>query len=248
MQAVVLAGGLATRLGELASAAPKYLMTVADRPFASWQLERLTACGFDSVLLLIGHLGGQIEAAIGDGSDFGLRVRYVLDGDTPLGTGGALRQCVDQLADSFLLTYGDSYLPFDYAGPLRDLRAHPEALGTMAVYRNDGRFDRSNTRVRGDLVLSYQKTKASDSTTQQNGPGDIDYGAIALRREAVLRLDPGRSELSELQRRLAEEGLLRAYRAAERFYEIGSAAGLSELDGLLRSGQLDGLSPGGGAA
>ena len=235
MQVVVLAGGLATRLGSRASATPKYLMPVAGRPFAAWQLERLSACGYESVLLLIGHLGDQIEATLGGGEAFGLEVRYGRDGSEPLGTGGALRKHVEQLDDSFLLTYGDSYLPFDYAGPLRDLRAHPEALGTMAVYRNNGQLDQSNTRVDGTLVLSYRKQQPSSEPTTQPDFCDIDYGAIALRREAVLLLASGVSLLSDLQETLADEGLLRAYRAEQRFYEIGSVSGLNELDALLRN-------------
>ncbi len=75
---------------------------------------------------------------MGDGAAFGVTVAYSEDGPQLLGTGGALRRALDLLEPTFLLTYGDSYLPFDYTAPLRDLNAHPDALGTMSVFQNQG--------------------------------------------------------------------------------------------------------------
>ena len=92
------------------------------------------------------------------------------------------------------MTYGDSYLPFDYAAPLRDLDAHPEALGTMSVFRNRGQWDASNTKVEGELVTLYQKGSSDP------GLELIDYGAIALRREVIAALEPDRRVgLDEIQ-------------------------------------------------
>lgn len=234
MQAVVLAGGLATRLGERARRTPKYLLPVAGKPFAAWHLERLRACGFAEVVLCIGHLGEQIRAALGAGEAFGLALRYSEDGPRPLGTGGALRRAHGLLCSTFLMTYGDSYLPFDYAAPLRDLNAHPEALGTLAVYRNRNAHDRSNVRVAGELVEHYRRLGPDDPPDP--ALPDIDYGAMALRRSAVEELLEPEAEahLGELQAQLAARGQLRAYRAERRFYEIGSPGGLAELDELLR--------------
>jgi N-acetyl-alpha-D-muramate 1-phosphate uridylyltransferase len=230
MQAVILAGGLATRLGALARDRPKSLIEVGGRPFLAWQLERLARSGFSDVLLCIGHLGAQIRAFAGDGSAFGLRVRCREDGPRALGTAGALRAALDELAPEFLVTYGDSYLPFDYSTPLTDLRAHPEAEGSMAVFRNDGRWDRSNTAVSGEHVVRYEKG-SNDAALDH-----IDYGATALRREVIARLPPGASAgLDRIQGELAAAGTLRACRATTRFYEIGSEAGLAELDALLRA-------------
>jgi MurNAc alpha-1-phosphate uridylyltransferase len=235
-QVVILAGGLGTRMLPRTERVPKILLDVAGRPFAAWLLERLAAAGFEEALLCIGHLGGEVRSALGDGGAFGLRLAYAEDGDRLLGTAGALRRAVDALAPTFLVTYGDSYLPFDYMAPLRDLRAHPEALGTMAVFRNDDRFDRSNTHVEGDLVVRYEKRP-------RDAPPDpaleaIDYGATALRREVVAALPPPESlaeprDLSAVQRDLAAAGRLRAFTAERRFFEIGSAAGLADLEAEL---------------
>lgn len=229
MQAVILAGGLATRLGALARDIPKSLIPVSGRPFLGWQLERLRASGFIDVLICIGHLGSQIREFARHGAAFGLDISYAEDGPVALGTAGALRGALDQLAPTFLVTYGDSYLPFDYSLPVRDLDAHPDALGTMSVFKNEGRFDRSNTEVRGAHVVRYEK--GSDDPALDH----IDYGALALRRELIAALPPATPYgLDQLQARLAREKRLRAVLATERFYEIGTPAGLAELDKRLR--------------
>jgi N-acetyl-alpha-D-muramate 1-phosphate uridylyltransferase len=231
-QAVVLAGGLGTRMLPRTERIPKILLPVAGRPFAFWLLERLAGAGFAEVLLCVGHLGGEVREALGGGATFGLRLRYAEDGPQLLGTAGALRRALDLLEPTFLVTYGDSYLPFDYRAPLLDLRAHGGALGTMAVFANDDRFDQSNTAVSGDRVTRYEKRR-------RDAPRDpelchIDYGATALRREVVAAIPAGEPrDLSAVQRALAAEGRLRAFTAERRFFEVGSPEGLADLEAEL---------------
>src|SRR5512140_2871048 len=88
MQAVILAGGLATRMRPRTLTTPKSMLPVAGRPFVDWQLEKLRACGYDDVVMCIAHLGEQISAHVGDGARYGLRVRYSSEGPELLGTAG----------------------------------------------------------------------------------------------------------------------------------------------------------------
>lgn len=225
-QAVVLAGGLATRLGDLAASTPKYLVPVAGEPFAHHQLRRLAAAGYDEVVICVGHLGAAIERTLGPEYQ-GLHLVYRDDGPTPLGTGGALGAAAEALDEIFLVTYGDSLLPFDYAAPLADLRAHPEAEASMSVFENRGQIEASNARVDDGWVREYRKG-VNDAAFAH-----IDYGAIALRRSALAQLPQGPSDLSRLFGTLAEDGLMRAVVAPRRFYEIGSLAGLAALEAAL---------------
>jgi NDP-sugar pyrophosphorylase family protein len=225
---VILAGGLATRLGVLTQATPKSLLPVAGRPFIDWQLERLQRCGMLRVVLCIGHLGERIREHVGDGRTLGLDIGYSEDGPELRGTAGALRRALPLLDPEFLVTYGDSYLTFDYAALLGDLTAHPDALGSMSVYLNQGRYDASNTEVRGEWVVRYQKSDPDPALDH------IDYGALALRREVVMSLPEDQpTSLGDVQAELAARGRLRAFRVQDRFYEIGSESGLRELDAKL---------------
>ncbi|HYQ45487.1 MAG TPA: NTP transferase domain-containing protein [Polyangiaceae bacterium] len=227
MQAIVLAGGLGTRLGARTRDLPKALIQIAGRPFLAWLVEALARSGYRQLVMCIGHYGEQIIDYLGTGAAFGVEVSYSKDGDRLLGTGGAIRQALGRnlLAESFLVTYGDSYLPFDYAGPLRDLDAHPEALGTMSVFENHGAWDASNCRIGRGLVLRYEKGVQDPALTH------IDYGAIALRRSVIAETPSDVAfGLDSIQHDLAKAGQLRAYEAFERFYEVGSELGISDLE------------------
>ncbi|WP_272423244.1 sugar phosphate nucleotidyltransferase [Polyangium jinanense] len=230
-QAVVLCGGLATRMYPRTLEMPKFLLPIAGRPFGHHLLARLAEAGYEEVVLCIGHLGDVIRTAIGDGATFGLGVVYADEGETRLGTAGAIRRALSHLGEAFLVTYGDSYLPFDYAAPLADLEAHPEARGTMSVYRNADRWDDSNCEIGGGRVLRYQKRKPGEA--RDPALDHIDYGAIALRREVIAALPEGPSDLAPVLTRLAAEGALRALVVTQRFYEIGSESGYQELEAHL---------------
>ena len=230
MQAVVLAGGLGTRLGARTRDLPKALVPIAGRPFLGWLLEALVRCQYSQVVMCISHHGEQIVDYLGSGQAFGIDVVYSRDGERLLGTGGALRRAIarDLLAPTFLVTYGDSYLPFDYGAPLCDLDAHPEALGTMSVFENVGAWDASNSAIRDGLVVRYEKGHKDSALTH------IDYGAIALRRSVIAeRPEDVVFGLDEIQHQLANKRLLRAFEATERYYEVGSERGIGDLEARL---------------
>jgi NDP-sugar pyrophosphorylase family protein len=230
MQAVVLAGGLATRMRPRTLTIPKSLLLVAGRPFVDWQLERLAACGYRDVVLCVAHLGEQIRAHVGDGAHLDLRVRYSDEGARLLGTAGALRHALALLEENFLVTYGDSYLPFDYAAPLRLLEENSDCDGVMSVYKNADQWDPSNVETDGVWIKRYEKGAKHAKLDH------IDYGALALRRSVIALLPEGiPAALDVIQSDLAARGRMRAVTAPERFYEIGSPEGLEALDRRLRS-------------
>jgi MurNAc alpha-1-phosphate uridylyltransferase len=226
MQAVILAGGLATRMLPRTETVPKSLLVVAGRPFCDWQLELIARTGIADVVMCIAHLGEQIRAHVGDGSRFGISVTYVED--ELLGTAGAVRAALPHLAEQFLVTYGDSYLPFDYAEPLRILERNADCDGVMAVYCNRNVGEVSNVVTDGTWVTRYDKSVRDPAFEY------VDYGATALRRDVVAALPAGKYGLDAVQRDLAARHRLRACVARERFYEIGSPAGLADLEAHLR--------------
>jgi len=234
MQIVVLAGGLATRMRPQTEQTPKSLLLVQGRPFIDWQLDRFAASGARSIVLCVGYLGEQIETHVKRALDRGLVVSYSYDGAELVGTGGALRRAFARLEDEFVLTYGDSYLPFDYAAPLQDLRAHPEAVATMSVYKNRGQLGLSNVALDGDWVAKYDKSGSAPELDC------IDYGAIALRRSALAEIENGAVwGVEALFRQLARKRQLRAFVAPERFYEVGSPEGKADLERHLASEPID---------
>jgi MurNAc alpha-1-phosphate uridylyltransferase len=233
-QVVVLAGGLGTRMLPRTEKVPKVLLDVRGRPFAAWLLERLRDCGYAQVIFSIGHLGDMVREEIGEGQRFDLDVRYVDEGKELRGTGGALALARDlgMLHDEFLVTYGDSYLPFDYAAPLDQLRASAIAGidAVMAVFENGSQWDSSNVVLTSDgaRVARYEKGTKDPSFRH------IDYGATAMRRSALdAYAKDARFGLDSLQHQLAAQGRMGAYVAAQRFFEIGTPDGLADLEAHL---------------
>lgn len=225
-QVVILAGGLGTRLRALAGDRPKIMMPVARRPFVEWQMDLLREAGVRDVLLCVGHAAEAVEAHVGDGGRFGVRVRYSRENPAALlGTGGALVHALPLLADRFLVLYGDSYLPIDY----REFAAAFRECGRpamMSVYRNDGRWDASNVRVEDDSVISYDKNASA-------GTADcIDYGLIGLTRGIIdgHRNAPLPLDLAAILGGLVRQGLVAAWMAPRRFYEIGRPESLADLE------------------
>ena len=231
MQAVVLAGGLGTRMHPHTENVPKSMLEVAGRPFIDWQLELLARSGIRDVVLCIAHFGDLIRAHVGDGARQGVSVRYAVEEPGRLlGTAGALRAAVALLAPRFLVTYGDSYLRFDYGDPLRVLERHADCDGVMAIYPNAGRLEPSNVATDGEWVLRYRKNSTGPEIDH------IDYGATALRRKVVEALTPGVPiGLDRVQEDLATGGRLRALVVHDRFFEIGSPAGRADLEQHLRT-------------
>jgi N-acetyl-alpha-D-muramate 1-phosphate uridylyltransferase len=206
------------------------MLEVAGRPFVDWQLMRLADSGIDEVVMCVAYLGEQIRQHVGDGARFQVRVSWSDEGPKLLGTAGALRAALPLLSASFVVTYGDSYLPFDYTRPLRMLESNTDCDAVMTIFRNAGRWDRSNVATDGEWVRRYDKV--SDDPELDH----IDYGAIALRRNVVAELPENVPRgLDVIQRDLAQRGRVRACIVTERFYEIGSPEGLADLDRHLRA-------------
>jgi MurNAc alpha-1-phosphate uridylyltransferase len=151
----ILAGGLATRLGDHARTTPKALVEVAGSPFIYHQLRLLRSHGAERVVLCIGHLGERIREVVGDGSAFELQVDYSDEGAAPIGTAGAIRLALPLLGDAFLVLYGDTYLRIDYRAVERAYR-DSRCPALMTVLRNDGRWDTSNALLEAsDLADVY---------------------------------------------------------------------------------------------
>jgi NDP-sugar pyrophosphorylase family protein len=226
-ECVILAGGVASRLGAQAGKLPKTIVPVAGRPFADHQLTWLAEQGVEEVVYCIAYRGDQIREYVGDGSNWGLSVAYVDEGTDLRGTGGAVRLAYDEgvLAGDFAVLYGDAYLRLDLPNVFRafEISAQP---ALMTVLRNEGRWDKSNADFDGKLVTRYSKSQGDFEW--------IDYGLLMFERDVIAEIPADQpSDLADLLSRLSDAGRLAGFEAKDRFYEIGSPSGLAELEAFL---------------
>ncbi len=225
----LLAGGLATRMRPLTEQIPKAMLDVAGEPFIAHQLRLLRRQGIMRVVLCVSYLWEQIEAFVGDGSQFGLSVAYKVDGPKLLGTGGALRKALDLLGPEFLVMYGDSWLDTAYAPIVEAFRASGKPA-LMTVFRNDGRWDRSNVVFADGRLVLYDKRQ------QLAEMHYVDWGLSVIKAEVLMRHPADTAfDLADVFTELSVSGELAGFEVATRFYEIGSVEGLRETDALLRA-------------
>jgi NDP-sugar pyrophosphorylase family protein len=221
----ILAGGLGTRLGSRVADTPKPLLEVAGEPFLVHQLRLLAAHGASEVVLCTGYRGEMIEERIGS-SCAGIAIRYSRDSPDLDGTLGAIRGALELLGERFLVLYGDTYLRIDYAGAATAWSTSG-LPAMMAVLHNKGRWEPSNADFDGQRVTRYVKGAPAAELEW------IDYGLGGLQAQVVRDTDPGRSDLADLYRELADGGALFGFEATERFYEIGTPASLEETERFL---------------
>jgi NDP-sugar pyrophosphorylase family protein len=222
----ILAGGLATRLRPITEKIPKSLVPVAGEPFLAHQLKLLHARGICRAVLCIGYLGEMIQRDFGD-EKFGVKLDYSFDGEKLLGTGGAIKRALPLLGEEFFVLYGDSYLPIEYA-PVAEFFQRSGKLGLMTVYRNEGKYDTSNVVFRdGEIVVYDKKLKSLEMK-------HIDYGLSLFKSSAFDAYAADQIfDLAEVMGRLVREKQLAGYEVLERFFEMGSLAGLAELERIL---------------
>ena len=218
----ILAGGQATRLGTVSQKVPKSLLDVSGRPFAVHQLELLKKHGLTRVVFCVGYLGAAIVTALGDGRRWGMDLKYSFDGPVLLGTGGALRKALPLLDEAFFVMYGDSYLDCDYRAVETSFLGSGKAA-LMTVFRNCGQWDRSNVWFEDGEIREYDKRSHSPAMKH------IDYGLGVLRSGALAAYPADAAfDLADVYQDQLSLGQLTAFEVAERFYEIGSPAGLAE--------------------
>jgi len=188
-----------------------------------------------NIIVCVGYEGKQIEAYFGNGEGFGVDLKYSYDGDTLLGTGGALRQAFPLLDDVFMVLYGDSYLDIDYhpiiAAFLKQYHSETSdlPLALMTVYQNDSDFDQSNVLFQKGQLLQYDKRNPTPSMKH------IDWGLGIFSKKAFEYASESLPfDLADLYQTLVSSEKLIGFEVFTRFYEMGSHQGLEELRALIK--------------
>jgi len=234
----ILCGGLATRLRPVTETIPKSLIPINGEPFITHQLRLLKSKGVTDAVLCVGYLGEMIRDFVGTGTKFNMNVSYSFDGETLLGTAGAIRKALPLLDAAFFVLYGDSYLTCDYT-QIAEAFTMGKARGLMTIYRNEGRFDTSNVEANDSFILRYDKRNRTP------GMHYIDYGLGVFAQSVFSELPANEiRDLAEVYQKLCSEGDLAGYEVEERFYEIGSAQGIGDLEEYLAGQRGSGAASG----
>lgn len=221
MKAMILAAGRGERMRPLTDATPKPLLAVGGKPLIVWHIERLAAAGFDRLVINHAHLGAQLEAALGDGARWGVRIAWSPEPPGALETAGGIAHALPLLGDApFLVVNGDIWCDWDFNLArlrARDLGEH-EAHLVLA--------DNPPQHAGGDFRLDGGQLRAADG-----GP-TLTYCGIGVFMPSFLAAVPPGAAMK--LRPLLDAGIARGVVGGERhtgrWLDIGTPQRLAELD------------------
>lgn len=231
MKALIFAAGLGERMRPLTDTTPKPLLPVGGKRLVEWHLEKLAACGIEDVVINTSWLAEQFPQALGDGSRWGLRIRYSYEGTTPLETGGGMLHALPLLGDEpFLLVNGDTWTDLDFA----TLPREPEGLAHLVM------VDCPPQATQGDFALD------ADGHVRSDGPQRLTYAGIGVYRPRLLDGwrehsrdagaddTPPRFRLAPILRAHMGDGRIHGRHHRGRWTDVGTPERLQALDDELR--------------
>lgn len=226
--ALIFAAGRGERMRPLTEHTPKPLLAVGGKPLIVWHLEKLAACGVRYVVINTAHLAEQFPEALGDGSRWGLRIRYAYEGPEPLETGGGMLHALPLLGtEPFLVVNGDVWCDVDFA----TLPAEPAGLAHLVMVDNPAHHPQ------GDFAL--------DDTGRLHADGGrrLTYSGIGVFRREFLdgwreviggaegvALKPPRFKLRPLLDAAMAAGRLGGSHHTGRWTDVGTPERLAALD------------------
>ncbi|WP_024889749.1 N-acetylmuramate alpha-1-phosphate uridylyltransferase MurU [Luteimonas huabeiensis] len=240
MKALIFAAGLGERMRPLTDSVPKPLLPAGGQPLIAWHLQRLAAAGVEEVLINTSWLAPQFPAALGDGTRWGLRIRYLHEGDTPLETGGGMWNALPQLGNApFLAVNGDIWTDFDFAA----LPAEPPGDAHLVL------VDNPQHHPDGDFALD------ADGDVRAHGEPKLTFAGIGVYRASLFddwprivgdapgaRAEPPRFRLAPLLRAAMREGQVTGTHHRGRWTDVGTPERLRRLEREL--GAIRGQGPG----
>jgi MurNAc alpha-1-phosphate uridylyltransferase len=218
--ALIFAAGLGERMRPLTDHTPKPLLHVGGKPLIEWHLEKLAAIDVRYVVINTSHLADQFPEALGDGSRWGMRIRYAYEGPTPLETGGGMLNALSLLGpEPFIAVSADIYSDYDYGA----LPLQPAGLAHLVMVPNP------DWHASGDFVLNGNQLR-------EDGEGErLTFGNIGVYRPEFVRGHaPGRFKLLPLYQQAMRESQLSGERYGGFWRNIGNPAQLTELNAQLR--------------
>jgi MurNAc alpha-1-phosphate uridylyltransferase len=170
--ALIFAAGFGERMRPLTDHTPKPLLPVHGKPLIVWHLERLAAAGVHYVVINTAHLAEQFPDTLGDGSRWGLRIRYAYEGATPLETGGGMLNALPLLGSApFIAINGDIWCNADFSA----LPAEPIGLAHLLL------VDNPPQHPHGDFALDAQGV-VHDEVSER-----LTFSGIGVYRHELLR-------------------------------------------------------------
>jgi MurNAc alpha-1-phosphate uridylyltransferase len=216
--ALILAAGLGERMRPLTDHTPKPLLDVHGKPLIVHHIEKLAAADVRYIVINTSHLADRFPEALGDGSRWGVRLRYSYEGPTPLETGGGMLKALPLLGpEPFIVVSADIWSDIDYAALPRE----PEGVAHLVMVPNP------DFHPAGDFALDDGRLYGEDAPASAQR---LTFGNVGVyRREIIEGETPGKFKLLPMYRRAIAQGTLRGETFEGFWRNVGTPAQLEEL-------------------
>jgi mannose-1-phosphate guanylyltransferase len=204
-QAVVMVGGMGTRLRPLTNDRPKPILPVLDRPCLSYLIESLARGGIEEVILACGFRSEKMAAAIGDGSKEGIRITYSYE-DEPMGTAGAIKLLEDKLDETFVAVNGDVFADFDLKKEIEEhIRTNAAITISLTQVKNPCEFGIARLNEEGRITEFKEKPKPEEVFSDL-----INAGVYVIRKDVFAYVPKGKKY--DLSKELIPDLMSNGYR------------------------------------
>ncbi|MFH1292459.1 MAG: nucleotidyltransferase family protein [bacterium] len=207
MKAIILAGGLGTRLRPMTNAIPKPLLSIKGKPMVEYAINNFKKHGITDIILSIGYLSDKIKDYFGDGKKLGVNISYYVE-NQPLGTGGAIKRASENISESFIAINGDNLADFDWTAMLEAHKKN-QAQITMSLFPVEDVTQFGIARLEGDKILEF-----IEKPTVEQAPSNLNNaGAYIIEPQALEILPDGVSSIErDCFEKLASQGVVCCHR------------------------------------
>ena len=238
MEAILLCGGLGTRLRSVVSDRPKPMADIAGKPFLHYLVKMLSESGVKHLIFALGYMGEQIEAYFQSGEDYGLSISYSYE-DSPLGTGGAIRNALSNVSgENVLVLNADTYFHTDYESLLREQLKNKSAMTIAGRKIEDISRYGAILKDESGRILRWNEKMSSDQVETPR-PGEINGGIYVMQKSLIEKIPEGKQSLeNDCIPAWLEDGLyLQAIPSDGYFMDIGIPEDYAQFKEDVESGK-----------
>lgn len=240
MNAVILCGGIGTRLSSISKGLPKILIPIEKKPFIYFLLESLVKNGFEKIFLLISYKGNSIKNEVGSNYK-NIPIIYIEDSEKlNAGTASAIYNAYDKLPKHFVLQYGDTILNLDYKKFYNKSKSLKN-FTLMTIYRNLEGLDKNNVLYKNGKLL-YFNSESEINHENIKSSNYIDYGLLGIHKpflKKYINFLKEDASLKNFQEKISNLNLIKPYFTKKRFYEIGTPQSYIMFKNAVQNGELN---------
>jgi len=238
-QAIILSGGQGTRARNRIGNIPKSLIQINKKPLLWYQIELLKKHNFNQVLILVHHLGDQIIDYIDSNLDWGIDIQIIKE-ETPMGTAGAVINCIPMLEDDFLIIYGDTMLDVDLSNFERFHQLDKNSDVTLFVHPNDHPFDSDLLEMNEEgVVIAFHNCPHKENAFYANS---VNAALYYLKKSCLLHWADGKHKLDFARDvfpfLLENNFVIKGYNSSEYIKDCGTPERIDKINHHLKSGYI----------